>query len=155
MKSCTKCNLILDFTEFNKKNKSSSTGYQSQCRKCNNKVNVEWNKKTKDVRRHRLLHYSYGLSLGAFDTMMQEQEGRCLICQFKFDMNGEHNQKAMVDHCHETGQIRGLLCNMCNQGIARFRDNPEIARRAATYLETAKKKTPVQVTDVLFVEKTA
>jgi len=40
-----------------------------------------------------------------------------------------------VDHCHTTGEVRGLLCNRCNTGIGQFKDNPNILRSAARYLD--------------------
>lgn len=39
-----------------------------------------------------------------------------------------------VDHCHETGQVRGLLCNLCNQALGLFKDSPELLARATAYL---------------------
>jgi hypothetical protein len=55
----------------------------------------------------------------------------CQLC------GGDH--RMAMDHCHTTGQVRGMLCRRCNQGIGLFGDNPALLRAAATYLE---KKTP-------------
>ncbi len=43
-----------------------------------------------------------------------------------------------VDHCHDTGFVRGLLCNRCNVGIAQFGDNPDNIQKAIDYLLVAR-----------------
>lgn len=45
-----------------------------------------------------------------------------------------------LDHCHETGEFRGFLCSNCNQGIGKFKDDPEILLNAIAYLEGHKQK---------------
>ena len=71
----------------------------------------------------------YGVSDQEHALLIAKQRGRCAIC-------GEQPGTALhVDHCHESLAIRGLLCNSCNNGLGRFRDNPTLLRRAADYLE--------------------
>lgn len=71
------------------------------------------------------------ITVSEFERMMAEQSGLCLIC----DKPEADNGKALaVDHDHETGKVRGLLCDRCNQGLGRFKDSPELLRRALLYL---------------------
>lgn len=66
----------------------------------------------------------------AFDVLAEEHGENCMIC------DAEPRKRRMnVDHSHRTGEIRGLLCYMCNYGLRWFRDNPELLRSAASYLE--------------------
>ena len=69
----------------------------------------------------------YGLSAVQFSQLLAGQENRCAIC--KNQMDSPH-----IDHDHQTGEIRGLLCSFCNSGLGYFRDNPSNLRRAITYL---------------------
>lgn len=62
-------------------------------------------------RRYNYKH-KYGITVEDYDRMFAEQEGRCLICGT--DVPGGHRKHLCVDHCHETGRVRGLLCNRCN-----------------------------------------
>ena len=67
---------------------------------------------------------------GEDDYLFEAQNGRCAIC------NGTRRQRLSVDHCHKTGRVRGLLCRMCNgRLLTSARDNPEVLRNAANYLE--------------------
>lgn len=71
----------------------------------------------------------YKLSVGEFEAMRQAQDGKCAIC-------GEPSPHVlMIDHCHRTGRVRGLLCRACNFGLGWFRDDPERLRKAAAYLD--------------------
>jgi hypothetical protein len=70
----------------------------------------------------------YGMSRIAWDRVVREQAGRCAICNVEL-------RKCCIDHNHQTGQIRGLLCLHCNSGIGFFKDNPNLAVQGAEYLK--------------------
>jgi hypothetical protein len=70
------------------------------------------------------------LSEEEFQELMKVAGGCCQICKRK--PRGE--QKMLVDHCHQTGHIRGLLCFRCNTGLGQFRDNVNLILAAAEYL---------------------
>ncbi len=73
----------------------------------------------------------YGLLLGEFEKILDSQGGRCAICNKDLDVDRRNRH---LDHCHETGAIRGILCRGCNNGLGSFQDNPEILEKAAIYL---------------------
>lgn len=80
------------------------------------------------------------LTLVEFNEMFARQRGRCALCGFhgrKGWLRKGDRRKGwlVVDHCHETGHVRGLLCGDCNTALGRFGDDPGRLRRAAEYLE--------------------
>ena len=83
-------------------------------------------KDPRGVHRHSLKS-TYGLTLEEWDAMLIRQLACCAIC-------GRQSRDLHVDHCHATGEIRGLLCNSCNNGLGRFADDPERLIAAARYL---------------------
>jgi len=93
-------------------------GRDALCRKCD----------AEDSRKRR--RRAYGLSKGGFREMVVAQAGRCAICRKKCRVNRELS----VDHDHETGRVRGLLCSHCNSGIGLLGDSPELVSRAYGYL---------------------
>lgn len=70
----------------------------------------------------------YGVSPDCFQLMLAVQQNACDICKEIF------SKEPHVDHCHETGEVRGLLCSPCNKGLGFFRDSPEILESAREYL---------------------
>lgn len=72
----------------------------------------------------------YGITLADFDRILAEQNGLCAFCKNKPPVD--------VDHCHETGKVRGLLCRSCNVGLGQLGDNLEGVKRAIAYLEGIK-----------------
>jgi hypothetical protein len=77
------------------------------------------------------LKRKYGLTLEQYDEMLHTQDGVCAIC-------GEPRpgeRTLHVDHDHETGVIRGLLCFRCNNALGDFREEYELFQRAADYLD--------------------
>jgi hypothetical protein len=73
---------------------------------------------------------TYGVTADEVDEMLDAQNGRCAIC----GVQPERLASMHVDHDHERGHLRGLLCVSCNQGLGQFRDDPAILLRAIVYL---------------------
>lgn len=78
------------------------------------------------------LQARYGLTWDDFVGHMVAQSGRCAICLTAFADGGKDGP--YVDHCHEGGQVRGLLCRTCNLAVGQFGDDPDRLRQAALYL---------------------
>jgi len=78
------------------------------------------------------LKNTYGLSIDDYEQMLLAQGGRCAVCGSREP--GGHDTYFSVDHCHNTGKVRALLCNGCNTGIGQLKDDPELLERAAAYL---------------------
>ncbi len=82
----------------------------------------------------------FGVTLAWVEERLKEQRGRCAICdeEISFNLFREEGKKvrstACLDHCHETGRIRGVLCSLCNSGLGKFKDNEGVMFRAVRYL---------------------
>lgn len=91
----------------------------------------------------------HGLSLERVERMHAEQSGLCAICRKRMNpVVASRTQKTactapVLDHCHSTGVIRGLLCNHCNRGLGLFLDDPIALRAAADYVEKRDETMPV------------
>lgn len=83
--------------------------------------------------RRNHLAYAYGMTEAARDAMAVAQGGACAICDYPL-MKGSGTH---VDHDHQTGQVRGLLCVRCNQGLGLFRDSIDHLASAIEYLQKA------------------
>ncbi|MGN6661597.1 MAG: endonuclease VII domain-containing protein, partial [Achromobacter mucicolens] len=85
------------------------------------------------------LRKKYGITPECYDKMFSEQGGACAICGT--DQPGGRHKYFSVDHDHETGAIRGLLCNNCNRGVGLLGDSEQNMRAAANYLSRHKAPT--------------
>jgi len=89
-----------------------------------------------DRRRDQKLRYVFGITIAEYYELHKKQSGVCAIC-------GRPETKMLhgvitnlsVDHDHETGKVRGLLCYRCNTGIGKLRDSADLLRKAADYLD--------------------
>ena len=86
------------------------------------------------------LKSKYGISHQMYSELLKKQDYRCAICQSKDPLNTFQSDKFCVDHCHKTGEVRGLLCNHCNRGIGLFNDSVENLLKAALYLQNHAKR---------------
>lgn len=120
MKTCSKCKRSLGLEEF--WGRPDRTSLRSWCIDCA----MQWH------REHKLLK-KYGITREQYDALLERQKHRCAICR----RTGADNRNGLlhVDHNHETGEVRGLLCFDCNSALGRFGDNAERIRRALRYLE--------------------
>jgi hypothetical protein len=160
--ACIKCQKEKPETEFHKGTGKHRNGRKSTCKACqkeymksyyakhgdairkqanehykNNReqhlaTTKEWVKKNPRRVKHNLLNWSFGISLEHYEQLLESQNGVCAIC--KKGEQSNRNKTLCVDHCHDTGEIRGLLCSHCNRGIGLLGDNPETLESAITYL---------------------
>jgi hypothetical protein len=93
------------------------------------------------------LKFRYNITLEEKNKRIINQSCACAICRSTF----KNIRTAHVDHCHETDQLRGILCNNCNTGLGKFKDSIYLLEKAINYLKYYAQKnsiTPVPVRNV-------
>lgn len=142
-KSCSTCGDIKTVDNFEPDPRYRS-GYRSQCIRCRVSKSSENN-----VRLAGHLRRKYGLSLDDWNQRMLEQNSVCAICNLPETRITKPNAekyisgfepRLSVDHDHETGQVRGLLCYKCNIGIGQLQDSIANLEAAILYLKKWKNK---------------
>jgi len=86
----------------------------------------------------RKLRRHYGLTYADYEAMWEEQEGKCKICGGRGDPNKPKRQQLALDHCHEGGHVRGLLCWFCNNTLAYLENLRAPLGKYQEYLEKGK-----------------
>jgi hypothetical protein len=115
--TCSVCQRLLPVDRFTKR--MTRQTYRGSCKECDTKG-----------RRKRL----YGLTIEDFERLVEEQNHCCSICkQFL-----KSSKELHVDHDHQTGAVRGLLCKHCNQGLGHFRDSELYLESALDYLRRSR-----------------
>lgn len=147
MKWCGVCKKDLAVTEFYAAKKTYD-GLARRCKACSLKKHEEWRLKNKDKAakymrewygknktkaRDSHLKKLYKMPYGEFDKMLDAQNGKCAICNREDPKSG--NGRLCVDHCHDTGAVRELLCSHCNSGLGYFENNMESLESAIKYLK--------------------
>jgi len=126
---CSRCKERKTVSMFGK-NKGRNNGLQAYCKACRRAHDKERPGYTK----------RYGLSRDDIEDMLIKQNHSCLICGVHADVApkvGAHRSHIglVVDHNHQTGAVRGLLCQYCNLGIGQLKDDADIVLRAYQYLK--------------------
>ncbi len=158
-KQCFQCKEIKQACEFSeiKFNKSKRIALSSYCRKCQN-INSEIKRKkerslekdnikvTHNIRSIKAVRQDFNhksrkdglnidysfITLDWYLTLLENQNGCCGICKKSIE---ELDRKLFIDHCHDTGEIRGLLCHNCNIGLGAFKDSKDSLIAAVKYLK--------------------
>lgn len=123
LKFCTKCKVekILSAEYFPLHNKTKS-GFDSWCKACRGNYRNE-------IRR------------GLYRNMISDESLKDMIHSIKECVICGSNENLVVDHCHKTNIIRGMLCNNCNMGLGKFKDDPCLLEFARIYLLSYSKDT--------------
>jgi hypothetical protein len=149
-KKCSHCLEMLPLGEFGP-NKDTRLGVRSECRKCGREKALQWKDANWEKERDTRLRREFGITLEQYDAMLAEQGGCCAICGQPPAIVGYRASRRpgrptrpilVVDHDHQTGKIRGLLCIHCNRGLGFFKDSPELLRFALKYMEEAEARAP-------------
>ncbi len=155
---CSKCKNEKELSSDNFcKDKYDKSGFTYQCKICRNEKFKQYrrdnpdkiklsNEKSTGKRkafydselgivssRKAHLKRMYNITLNQYEEMLKKQEGRCMICGGT-EMNYK-NKVLCVDHNHITGQVRGLLCGLCNSGLGKFKEDKQLLNNAIKYIE--------------------
>lgn len=97
--------------------------------------NKKWADKSKEEIRNYKLLQDYGINLEEYNELLKIQDNRCAICNLEETTMLNGKVKALsVDHCHDTNEVRGLLCAKCNFGIGLFNHNSDLLEQAILFL---------------------
>jgi hypothetical protein len=107
-KECTHCKSVKDYGDF--------YNSQSKCKECYSRKNLKYT-----LKKHKI-------SQGDYDKMLASQDGRCAICKLE--------KRLVIDHCHSSGKVRGLLCTTCSTSLGGFFDSPFLLNNACSYLRS-------------------
>lgn len=123
---CGPCGQTKERYEF-KFDIKGPTGLQGTCKECASYAGRHpYERNTTPSNIHK-----YGLTKQSYHAMMDAQHQRCAIC----GDGATPARNFSVDHDHESGKVRALLCNRCNTGLGQFRDSPDLLRKAIVYLD--------------------
>lgn len=137
MKTCTKCGETLPLERFSPNKRSGAR--KSYCKPCQASVmrqrRLEFPEAIKAAERRRHLKRTYGLTPEEYDRLLTVQGGVCRICSQPERRRYAGRLMLMtVDHDHQTGAVRGLLCYACNSALGLFGEDPERLLAAVAYL---------------------
>lgn len=146
-KTCTVCKEIKPLSDFYWH--KSTNRYCSECKECTRKrskryrvehpdkireMRQNYKERRKEIRyktdRNAHLKRKYKISESDYKVMYENQNGCCLICGIKKEYG-----KLCIDHSHQNGNVRGLLCSSCNFAIGLLKDDVKLVKRVISYLE--------------------
>lgn len=158
MKKCKRCGVTKPLDEYSWYNVKGLRP-RSKCKVCRAEEQREYRNKNhakvldtqrkshekhKQKRSAKRIERIYNITEEQHNSLLEEQNHCCAICKTDSPMG---RGTWHVDHCHETNEVRGLLCSKCNAGLGFFNDNIESLKNAITYLETTSIRQRLRRTD--------
>lgn len=146
---CTLCQTLQPFENFNKHSKGK---LRTECKTCSKTKNKKYYSQNRDKIKKQVkekssfnkekiqnakLQNKFGITLKDKENLFEKQGRCCAICKTKENVV---NRGWDVDHCHDTGKVRGILCSNCNRGLGLFGDDPSVVLNAFEYLKKHKQQ---------------
>ncbi len=139
MRTCNICNQTKPLSEFYQTIRNGEPyGYHGKCKSCYVKKQQE--KYDSIKKRDENLKRVYGIGIQEYNTLLEQQNHRCAICE-SIDPKGRKSGRGggvdvfYVDHDHKTGKVRGLLCNICNRTMGYIGENSGVLEEMIKYLQ--------------------
>ena len=133
MKTCSRCGVEQPLSDYHFDKRYNKP--RSYCKSCQREMGREWRAKNADKvreanKRYALTHklkHKYNLTEDEYRQALEDSKGRCQICC--------KERKLFIDHCHETGKFRGLICSQCNSALGLMEDSVDRLQSAQDYLK--------------------
>ena len=130
---CKECNKETA-KEFYKNNPEYQRNKSKEWRDKNHEKVVKYRTKNKKKEHRNSIKRKYGVSIEWFDETLKNQNNKCAICKKELTWDDKQNTPH-VDHCHDSGIVREILCNRCNSILGICKEQEDILYNALKYLE--------------------
>jgi hypothetical protein len=130
-RNCTVCGVFKEANHYTLEQDSRAfkgVAMRSQCKPC--REHIKW--KT-------FIKRTYGIDADIYYEMLESQNYKCAICGTEGN-NSINKTKMFIDHCHDSGKVRGLLCSKCNMALGNFNDDIQTLKNAIAYLTKFEKE---------------
>jgi hypothetical protein len=131
-KRCPRCEETKDIDDFYRCKKRVN----SHCKECQKEVTKNWQQNNPEQvalrKREGNLKRLYGITLEQYNLLLNKQKECCAICEKHYS---KFTRRLSVDHNHQTGEVRGLLCTYCNHRLIGRHKDPSLLRKMADYVE--------------------
>lgn len=133
---CIECKKLRSLSNFELR--SDTKTYRGNCKNCDKQRKSKWYQENKVSLRTQYIAKKYKLSQADYGELLSEHRNLCAICgkeETSVDGTSGMVKALAIDHCHETGKVRGLLCWRCNAMIGCAKESTETLRAAIRYLD--------------------
>lgn len=128
--NCEQCNEDFEALQIKLRERGVIKFCSTKCYHTNRKQNALTPEEKKEKNILYQAKFKYNLTETEYKNLMNSNDGTCDICENKFKSKNDKH----IDHCHNSGKIRGILCNTCNQGLGYFKDSLPLLNNAINYL---------------------
>ncbi len=143
MQTCSKCGELKPFSEFHKL-KAQKNGHRPDCKACHQVMKKAYNPK-RNIKRKQNPRYqeknlesnlrtAYGITLEEYNALVFQQSGVCKVCKQLPTETSNQTNRLVVDHCHKTGRVRGLMCPNCNCALGHLKESVQLCQELAQYI---------------------
>lgn len=135
-KTCSRCGEVKPADQFYSKRR--------RCKPCQLVMQREYRANKPGYHRKHNLRHRYGLTYDDFHSILEAQNYSCAICEVEISHGLEYrtDRSVAVDHNHDTGEVRGILCSKCNLVLGHARESTEILYKSIVYLSERGTYTP-------------